>query len=124
MRTGRQLIAEERERQIEKEKYSSNHDDKYDEYELEAAGDAYYLHTGLGEKSPKPKFWPWSDAYWKPSADQVRNLVKAGALYEAEMDRLKRSAHQDKPSIEQMKRNISEISIKIDNLLFEDDDEI
>lgn len=37
-----------------------------------------------------PKFWPWERKWWKPSQDQVRNLVKAAALIAAEIDRLQR----------------------------------
>jgi hypothetical protein len=32
--------------------------------------------------------WPWNDDDWKPSPDPIRNLVKAGALIAAEIDRL------------------------------------
>ena len=32
--------------------------------------------------------WPWAKKWWKPSDDPVRNLVKAGALIAAEIDRL------------------------------------
>jgi hypothetical protein len=34
--------------------------------------------------------WPWDAEWWKPSPDSVRNLVKAGALIAAEIDRLQR----------------------------------
>lgn len=34
--------------------------------------------------------WPWDEEWWKPSEDPVRNLVKAGALIAAEIDRLQR----------------------------------
>jgi hypothetical protein len=32
--------------------------------------------------------WPWDQKWWKPSDDPVKNLVKAGALIAAEIDRL------------------------------------
>jgi hypothetical protein len=32
--------------------------------------------------------WPWDKERWKPSMDPKRNLVKAGALIAAELDRL------------------------------------
>lgn len=35
--------------------------------------------------------WPWDENWWKPSLDPIRNLVKAGALLAAEIDRLQRS---------------------------------
>lgn len=39
-----------------------------------------------------PIDWPWADSWWKPSTDPVRNLVKAGALVAAEIDRYQRIA--------------------------------
>ena len=38
-----------------------------------------------------PGIWPWDHEFWKPSEDQIRNLVKAGALIAAEIDRLIRA---------------------------------
>lgn len=35
-----------------------------------------------------PDRWPWAPEAWKPDPDPVRNLVKAGALIAAEIDRL------------------------------------
>lgn len=34
--------------------------------------------------------WPFNRKEWKPSSDPIRNLVKAGALIAAEIDRLHR----------------------------------
>jgi hypothetical protein len=34
-------------------------------------------------------YWPWEWSFWKPR-DPVRNLVIAGALIAAEIDRLQR----------------------------------
>jgi hypothetical protein len=34
--------------------------------------------------------WPWDEKWWKPSTNPIRNLVKAGALIAAEIDRLQR----------------------------------
>ena len=36
-----------------------------------------------------PDDWPWSDKWWKPK-DKIRDLVRAGALIAAEIDRLQR----------------------------------
>lgn len=40
-----------------------------------------------------PAYWPWDPAWWKPGKDnshssRVRELVKAGAMLAAEIDRL------------------------------------
>lgn len=37
-----------------------------------------------------PDGWPFGQDWWKPSNDPIRNLVKAGALIAAEIDRLHR----------------------------------
>lgn len=37
---------------------------------------------------PPTPDWSWDLAWWKPSTDPIRNLVKAGALIAAEIDRL------------------------------------
>lgn len=40
---------------------------------------------------PVPALWPWDAKWWKPTPDnRVRELVKAGALIAAEIDRLQR----------------------------------
>jgi hypothetical protein len=44
-----------------------------------------------------PRPWPpsWSYNWWKPSDDPIRNLVKAGALIAAEIDRLQRRSNAE-----------------------------
>lgn len=39
----------------------------------------------------KPWGWPWDASWWKPNARR-RNLVKAGALILAEIERIDRAA--------------------------------
>jgi len=94
--TGAELIAAERLRQISKEGWSARHDDNHHIKELSIAA-ASYLST---HNSPvyfegsmictARHDWPWSMEWWKPSQDPIRNLVKAGALIAAEIDRLQR----------------------------------
>jgi hypothetical protein len=94
--TGIELIAKERQRQIEVEGWTPEHDAEHADGEL---GDAAMCYIGTtlnefaeysGELSEPPYAWPWSNDWWKPSDDPVRNLVKAGALIAAEIDRIKR----------------------------------
>ena len=69
--------------------------------ELALAG-ACYAVLGSAQSSHKlevpasqmdtPPQWPWEKNWWKPSDDKIRNLVKAGALIAAEIDRLQRKA--------------------------------
>jgi hypothetical protein len=92
--TGVELIAAERQRQIDVEGWTPEHDDIHDAGQLVCAAVTYALETTFN--GPKVagtwfmKFWCWSDEWWKPSPDPCRNLIKAGALIAAEIDRLQR----------------------------------
>lgn len=94
---GVSLIARERSRQLAGEGYSSEHDDAHEHGELADAGACYALHAGSGgpshegERPYKPLNWPWAREEWKPTADRLRDLTKAGALIAAEIDRELRS---------------------------------
>jgi len=85
MKTGIELIAEERQRQIESEGWSSQHDSfEHEDGSLAIAGACY----ALGDPTP-PAFWPWNYKWWKPTPkNRIRELQKAGALIAAEIDRL------------------------------------
>lgn len=88
--SGIDLIIDERQRQIDVEGWSLSHDDEHDDGELTAAAICYIKAAGPPEgRWSKPR-WPWQREAWKPSADPVPNLVKAGALIAAEIDRLQR----------------------------------
>lgn len=86
------LIISERERQISVEGYDCNHDDAHVDGELASAAIAHLIEAGTyttaGHKGSD--YWPWEDSY-KPAASQLQNLVKAGALVAAEIDRVLRS---------------------------------
>lgn len=105
MKTGAELIAEERARQISQEGWTPEHDDKYRCRELAKAASSYLAtHTEPDTVYPlsHPELaapcwdWPFTKKWWKPSSDPVRNLVKAGALIAAEIDRLQRKAGKGK----------------------------
>lgn len=86
-KTGIDLISEERLRQQKVEGWTSEHDDEHQEGELLDAAVFYAgYHTVLGDITG---LWPWDDSCFKP-VDKIRDLVKAGALIAAEIDRLKR----------------------------------
>jgi hypothetical protein len=83
------LIIAERERQKAKEGYSDAHDDTHGDFEMMRSAVAYALHAGGFTNASD--HWPFGSCEWKPSvADPVRDLVKAGALIAAEIDRLQR----------------------------------
>lgn len=90
MADGAELIAAERVRQITEEGWTPEHDDEHTESELGIAASGY-LYAGLTGNKSRPIGWPWHPSWWKPSDDPVRNLVKAGALIAAEIDRHQRS---------------------------------
>lgn len=94
---GAELIAAERQRQVTAEGWTPEHDDEHGQGELAGAAVCYVVHAlhqddpyiDDDEPWPLPQ-WPWGRAWWKPSGDPIRNLVKAGALIAAEIDRLQR----------------------------------
>ena len=93
--SGVELIADERKRQVEFEGWFSNHDDGHGYDQLAIAACCYALPSRLrgvdGSYKAPPHMWPWGSNWWKPTPnDRIRELVKAGALIAAEIDRLKR----------------------------------
>jgi hypothetical protein len=90
MKTGVELIAEERARQVSEEGWTPEHDDTHDCGEMRRAAAAYALNAYAGPDEAIPACWPWSQRWWKPAPHPMRNLVKAGALIAAEIDRLQR----------------------------------
>ena len=89
-KTGVALIVADRVRQIIEEGWTPEHDARHGRSELVDAAVCY----ALAAKSPNPGYtpglWPWGLEWWKPVKDDggIRNLVKAGALIAAEIDRL------------------------------------
>lgn len=90
-------IAEERRRQIEVEGWTPGHDDAHSDGELARAASVYARHAALSDSFRRgmakdlPLNWPWERAWWKPTSKR-RDLVKAGALIVAEIERLDRAA--------------------------------
>lgn len=85
---GADLIAAERHRQEAEEGWTPAHDDKHDRKQLAIAAQCY-INTAGDQRFISPH-WPWEKEWWKPSGDRARDLVKAGALIAAEIDRLQR----------------------------------
>lgn len=88
-----ELFKAERKRQIEKEKWTLEHDDEYKNGELLRAA-MIYLHHGTDIAAPingdRPVGWPW-DAKWFKPKDRRSNLIRAGALMLAEKERINRT---------------------------------
>ncbi|MFA5300246.1 MAG: hypothetical protein WC389_18820 [Lutibacter sp.] len=105
MKNGAELIAEERKRQVEFEGWTPEHDDEHASFSMSTAGAIYalnlyqiklitkYHNIKLAEEINEISdiLWPWDGKWWKPTPDDpVRQLVKAGALIAAEIDRILR----------------------------------
>lgn len=101
-KTGVELIADERQRQIEKEGWTAEHDAEHICGELTDAAIMYAMR-GYWKKRIDPMIvgtedmpgimWPFRVDGFKPSTAEwpdgrIRDLVKAGALIAAEIDRL------------------------------------
>ncbi len=100
-------IADERSRQQAVEGYDIIHDDQHDMGEMAIAAACYALPEDV--RSPKAEsegpisvsihlrafLWPWQESDWRPTRnDRIRELVKAGALIVAEIERLQREEYK------------------------------
>lgn len=92
----------ERARQISAEGWTPEQDDAHKAGELASAAVVYALYAASDShhrealdirnnpQRSRPYGWPWSKEWWKPT-DQRRDLVKAGALILAEIERRDRA---------------------------------
>lgn len=107
MKSGIELICEERLRVIAEEGYDAAHDAGHVNGELAGAGACYALwHAGyIGQFCWRlaMSLWPFEEEWWNPAAgndareNRVRDLVKAGQLIAAEIDRVQ--AQENRPRI-------------------------
>lgn len=85
-------VIAERQRQQSVEGWMPEHDDEHCNGELAMAAVCYINETEtVNRNGGKPWGWPWDASWWKPNARR-RNLVKAGALILAEIERIDRAA--------------------------------
>jgi hypothetical protein len=104
---GVKAIEIERHRQLTEEGWTAEHDDR--EHSSGALCDAaacyalYHVEQAPFRARVIKDFWPWARAWWKPSRDPVRNLVKAGALIAAEIERLQR---KEKANVQRPTSNV------------------
>lgn len=96
-------IAAERQRQIEVEGWTPEHDDQHADGEMAMAASCYADHAANfsddqrqrwpGATRSMPHRWPmsWATSWWKPKTCRA-DLVRAGALIIAEIERLDRAA--------------------------------
>lgn len=71
------------------EGYDATHDRYHTPQVLCRAAVGYALHDDPSKlvADAATNLWPWAQDFWKPK-DQLRNLVRAGALIAAAIDRL------------------------------------
>lgn len=84
---GAVAITVERLRQTEMKGWRSERDDQYCSGQLVDAAICYALH--VSDPAMIPSIWPWDDVHWKPRTRR-EDLIRAGALIAAEIDRLDR----------------------------------
>jgi hypothetical protein len=90
-------VLAERKRQVQTEGWTPEHDDSHGMGEMARAAATYAMVGSAGvidRGDGVPTTWPWSAQWWKPS-DRRRDLVKAGALILAEIERLDRATGPD-----------------------------
>lgn len=85
MKTGIELIAEERRRQIEVEGYTAEHDAHESINRMVACAISYAMYDI--DKQEADAWWSWDMQHYKPK-DRLRNLQSAGALIAAAIDKL------------------------------------
>jgi len=107
--TGIERINAERQRQQDEEGWDINHDAQHKCGELAAAARCYLQRANQDPALPVPAVWPWAASWWKPK-DRIRNLERAGALYQAEIDRLEFR-------LETMRQMRDQCAEEIDNVL-------
>lgn len=112
---GAKLIAAERRRQIEVEGWTPEHDAQHAREELEKAAACYAVGQPIFAQTTRYRYpedeterhadsrlpdivmvnlWPWASRWYKPK-DRLRDLVRAGALIAAAIDRLTAATPQE-----------------------------
>lgn len=116
-KTAKQLIADERKRQVEKEGWTIEHDDEHRWYELNKAADCYYNYAEDNDYSDKktPIDWPFEKTSWKPKT-QLFDYIRSGALYKAELERIERNGISGK-ALTDCRIGLRQCEIRIDTLL-------
>lgn len=105
-------VARERTRQVDDENWTPEHDDAHGDGSIALAAACYAMFASVSDKARastdvpgglttdgKPiegwaawlEIWPWERKFWKPT-HRRRDLIKAGALIVAEIERIDRAA--------------------------------
>ena len=86
-------VLAERARQMSAEGWTAEHDDAHDAGEMACAAACYAINSAvpLVGSVATARYWPWDMRWWKLK-DRRADLVRAGALILAEIERLDRAA--------------------------------
>lgn len=85
-------VLAERQRQVTAEGWTPEHDDEHSDGEMALAASSYALYAHKKPIAPAiPYNWPWEPEWFKQQGAR-RDLVKAGALILAEIERIDRAA--------------------------------
>ncbi len=97
-------VLAERQRQIEVEGWTPEHDDAHSLGQMASAALCYLAEDipHWARQQAQGCYWPWDAEWWNPG-DHRRNLVKAGALILAEIERLDRATRPRTGGRRQMK---------------------
>lgn len=87
IKTGAELITEERNRQIKEEGYTLNYDKEHNDVKALATFAISYVYSAIGSKREALKACPFILPYFKPKTTES-DLKRAGALIAAAIDRL------------------------------------
>lgn len=89
-------VLAERQRQVQGKGFTTVGDDIYWHDELCRAAACYVLASTAPEglTPAPPPMWPWSELWWKPRSRR-EDLVRAGALILAEIERIDRQAAKE-----------------------------
>ncbi|ASY69393.1 hypothetical protein [Sinorhizobium fredii] len=93
-------VMNERDRQVNEEGWTAEHDDRHKRGHLARAGACYALRQSTDATGYRAwlgwaieNIWPFDWSWWKPR-DYRRNLVRAAALIIAEIERFDRAAEK------------------------------
>ena len=87
MKTGIDLITEERKKQIAKYNHTAYNDQMYKNQELLKAALAYLMEAICPGDVKNIRIWPWHPDSFKPEG-YIETLKKVGAFIAAEIDRV------------------------------------
>jgi hypothetical protein len=116
------LLSDERVRQLKTEGFNDRHDDKHTFEDLARAAACYAmpghfraLLVGAGGGNLRRTLWPWDESWWKPQCPgstmhlprhmRIHDLVKAGALIIAEIERLIRLQRREQADVCKLQRS-------------------